>query len=121
MSQVVYTPYERLFRDIMKEFDYSTISHETYFTYSSKDSYVIETPLIGISKEELSVRVEEKRLLVETKPTKTSKFVRASNISFSLKDDADVSNISAKLENGLLTVTIPRIRPEKKSVNIKVN
>jgi HSP20 family protein len=118
---LVFTPYERLYRDIMKEFDYPNILSDSYFTYSSKESYIVEAPLIGVTKEELQVKVEGDTLLINAKPAKTSKFVKNTGLGFSLQDDADKENISAKLEHGLLTVTIPRVKPEKKSVNVKIN
>jgi HSP20 family molecular chaperone IbpA len=122
MTQMLYTPYERLFRDIMKEFDYENVlSDNSYMTYITKQSYNIEMPLIGVQKEELKIRAEDGFLFVQAKPAKTSKFVKETNIKFSLKEDADLENVTAKLENGLLLVTIPRIVPEKKSHNIKIN
>lgn len=121
MTKLVYTPYERLFRDIMSEFDYPSMLSDTYFTYSSKESYIVQMPLVGVTKEELNIKVDGDFLKIEAKPTKTSKFVKNTAVHFSLREDADVDNVSAKLENGLLTLTIPKIVPEKKSVNIKVN
>ena len=118
---LVYTPYERLFRDIMKELEYPEIISDSYFTYSSKEAYMVESPLVGVTKEELEVKVEGETLFINAKPTKTSKFVKNTALAFALREDADKNNVSAKLENGLLTVTISRIKPEKKSVNIKVN
>jgi len=118
---LVFTPYERLYRDIMKELEYPTILSDSYFTYSSKESYVIEAPLVGVTKEELEIKVEGDTLLINAKPAKTSKFVKNTGLGFSLQEDADKNSVSAKLENGLLTVTVPRIKPEKKTVNVKVN
>jgi HSP20 family molecular chaperone IbpA len=121
MTKLTYSPYERLFKDIMSEFEYPNLMSDTYFTYSTKESYTIEMPLVGVTKEELNIKVEGDFLKVEAKPTKTSKFVKNTDVHFSLREDADTAKISAKLENGLLTLTIPKTTPEKKSVNIKVN
>ena len=113
--------YGRLFDDIMQELTYPEIISDSYYSYSNKESYLIEMPLVGIAKDELNIKVEGDFLKVETKPAKTSKFVKSSSIQFSLREDADIENISAKLENGLLLLTIPKTIPEKKSVNVKVN
>lgn len=121
MTKLTYSPYERLFKDIMSEFEYPNLLSDTYFTYSTKESYTIEMPLVGVTKEELNIKVEGDFLKVEAKPAKTSKFVKNTDVHFSLREDADTAKISAKLENGLLTLTIPKTTPEKKSVNIKVN
>lgn len=114
-------PYARLFDDIMTEFVNTDILSDNYHSYSTKDSYIIEMPLVGITKEELSVKVDGDYLKVEASPSKKSKFVKNTVIHFSLRDDASVENIVAKLENGLLNLTIPKSNPEKKAVNIKVN
>lgn len=121
MSTLRYTPYERLFKDIMKEFDYAGLTADTYFTFATKENYLVEVPLVGITKEELIVKVENGFLVVEAKPAKTSKFVKGTAISFTLAEDADETNVSARLENGLLTVTIPRSASNKRSVNVKIN
>jgi len=114
-------PYGRLFDDIMSEFLHPEIISDTYHTYSTKESYIIEMPLVGVTKEELSVKVDGDFLKIEAKPTKASKFVKNSAVHFSLKEDVDIGNVLAKLENGLLLVTIPKTLPEKKTLNIKVN
>jgi HSP20 family molecular chaperone IbpA len=118
---LVYTPYERLFRDIIKEFEYPEIISDSYFTFTSKEAYVIEAPLVGATKEELEIKVEGETLLVNAKPAKVSKFVKNTSLGFKLQEDADTDKVSARLENGLLTITIPRNKPEKKSINVKVN
>lgn len=114
-------PYGRLFDDIMKELTYTDIVSDSYYSYSTKEAYLIEMPLVGVTKEELNIKVEGDYLKVEAKPAKTSKFVKNTAVHFSLREDADINSVSAKLENGLLLITIPKLVPEKKSVNIKVN
>lgn len=114
-------PYGRLFDDIMSELVQPTIISDSYHTYSTKEAYIVEMPLIGTTKEELSVKVEGDYLKVEAKPAKTSKFVKNKAVHFSLREDADINNVSAKLENGLLLVTIPKLIPEKKLVDVKIN
>lgn len=114
-------PYARLFDDIMADFVNVDMLSDNYHSYSTKDAYFVEMPLVGVTKEELNVKVEGDYLKVEAKPTKKSKFIKNTAIHFSLREDADVNNILAKLENGLLLLTIPKNTPEKKAVNIKVN
>jgi len=113
--------YNKLFEDIMNEFHGTYVGSENYATYFTKENYHIEVVLTGVSKEELEVKVEDNRLNILTKPTKASRFVKGTSLAFLLRDDADVNNVVAKLENGLLLVTIPKIKPEKKLVNVTVN
>lgn len=114
-------PYTRLFDDIMTDLVNPEILSDNYHSYTTKDSYIIEMPLVGVAKEELDVKVEGDYLKVEAKPSKKSKFVKNRAVHFSLREDAAIDSIVAKLENGLLVLTIPKTTPEKKSVNIKVN
>ena len=53
----------------------------------------------------------------ENKDRNLSGFKKAYRIS---NDSIDVDNISAKCENGLLTVTVPKIVPEVVSRKIKI-
>lgn len=122
MTQLIYAPYERLFKDIMREFDYPESRTEKYVTFSTKEEYVIEMPLLGVTKEDLNLNVEDNKLVINAKSTKTSKFVnKDTSLSFHLKEDIDTNNINAVLENGLLTIKLPKIVPQKKLVNIKIN
>lgn len=91
-----------------------------YAQYSNENAYTIEAPLVGVTKEELSIKVEGNRLVVKAVPTVKSRFATAFNQEWYLNDDADVSAISANLANGLLTLTVPKVKPVSRSVNITV-
>lgn len=92
-----------------------------YYQTSTPDAYLIEMPMVGISKDQLSVTIEENRLTVSANPVSKTKFVKSYKQSWILNTDVDVVAISAKLENGLLLLTIPRARPAKKSINVTVS
>lgn len=114
-------PYGKFFNNVMSEFAEPWSVTGDYVTHYSSNSYTIEMPLIGVKKEDLNIKFEENRLIIKAKPSVTSKFAKQKEIQFIVGEDCDSSNILAALENGLLTIKIPRIIPEKKSVNIKVN
>ena len=101
-----------------------TISSYPHST-ANESGYKIEVPLIGISKEELNLDMElvrgTKYITITADPKNKTTWVRSYKMSYPLEDDADIQNVEAKLENGLLTVKIPKIKPEKKVVNVKVN
>lgn len=91
----------------------------------SQEAYTVQLPLVGISREELNIDMElirgVKYINIKAEPKVKSKLVQPRTMSYQLRDDADMQNVDAKLENGLLTIKIPKIKPEKKTVSIKVN
>jgi HSP20 family molecular chaperone IbpA len=113
------TPYH-LDRVIDNFLAVSTHRHDTYAQYSDANSYTIEAPMIGVVKEDLSISVESNRLIVRVKGSVKSRFTTNFARDWVLNDDADVSAINANLANGLLTLTVPRVKPVQRTVNITV-
>ena len=99
----------------------------------TKKSYVIKATLPEVEKEDVEVSVEngvlsisgerhfEKDDETQTQHRIESMYGRFSR-SFTLPSDADASMISAKSKNGVLKVTIPKIKEAKeKTVKISVD
>jgi len=93
--------------------------------YETEDAFVYEFALPGVDKKDIQIDVEGDMLHVRVadKSTKKSSGQGYSGISeqyfgfearYSLPQDADKDNISAKYENGLLTVSVPKLHPTKK-------
>ena len=76
--------------------------------------------MVGISKSDLKVSIVDNSLVIEGTPSVKSRFATAFKRSWTLAKDADVSNIDARLENGLLTLTIPRVKPATRTVNVTI-
>lgn len=91
-----------------------------YHTFSDENTYNLTIPLVGISKNELTVETHDGVLTVLAKPSLKSVFVNDYKKSFTLNTDADVDKIEAKLENGLLTLKVPKIKTNKKTVNVNI-
>jgi HSP20 family protein len=83
------------------------------------DRYVVEAELPGAKKEEVSIEIGEDHLVVKAERASETEeqgegYVRKERGSMSfyrrvpLPDDADSSQATAKLENGLLTVAMPK-------------
>ena len=100
--------------------NYSCDSNEYYQT-STDGEVVIEMSMPGISKENLKVNIEQNTLIIEAKPSIKSKAERGVKKCWYLPDNVDIDNITAKLENGLLTLTMPKIKPAKKTVSVTVS
>ncbi|MBV9973736.1 MAG: Hsp20/alpha crystallin family protein [Candidatus Eremiobacteraeota bacterium] len=76
--------------------------------------YVVEVPVAGYRPEDIDVTLENGVLQVSGKTEKRS-FAR----SFVLPEEIDENNIDAKVEHGLLTLTLnllPKAQPKKISV-----
>ena len=100
---------------------------------SSDDSVIIEAELAGYKKDEIDIEVKEGVLTISggasqlneqtdkvvylIRELKRSSFSR----SFKLGDQLNASDVDAKFDNGLLTITIQKLQkePESKKVTIK--
>lgn len=78
---------------------------------NDKDEAVVEIDLPGYKKEEISVKVEGKYLVTSVDGKRGKKSIKRL-----LTDSADVSKISAKFEDGILTIIVPT----KPTVEIKI-
>lgn len=90
-----------------------------YETTKLENSIQVEMILPGYSRKELDVSSNGEELIVETnKDFKKSKWKSEFKRIFKLSDSLDNENIKATLENGILSIDIPK---KKKAKNIKVD
>ncbi|XP_037438047.1 16.9 kDa class I heat shock protein 1-like [Triticum dicoccoides] len=97
------------------------------------EAHVLKADLPGVKKEEVKVEVEDGNVLVvsgertKEKEDKNDKWHRVERSSgkfvrrFRLPEDAKVEEVKAGLENGVLTVTVPKAevkKPEVKAIEI---
>jgi HSP20 family molecular chaperone IbpA len=104
--------------NLANDFKYSK---DEYYVSSDEKQYILEMPMPGISKENLKVDIEEGMLVVQANATIKSKAVKSVKKSWYIDESIDTSNISARLENGLLTVTLPKAKPSKKTIAVTVS
>lgn len=107
--------------DRLLDFDYSNYTNTQYYQSNNDTEVVIEMSVPGVSKEDLTVDVSNDILTVAAKPSVKSKFAKELKQSWTLSKDIDVDNISAELKNGLLFLTLPKLKPLKKTVNISIS
>ncbi|XP_021769094.1 18.3 kDa class I heat shock protein-like [Chenopodium quinoa] len=99
----------------------------------TQEAHVFKADLPGVKKEEVKVEVEDGNVLrisgqrAREKEEKNDTWHRVERSSgkfmrkFRLPDNAKVDNVKAAMENGVLTVTVPKVeapKPEVKSINV---
>lgn len=92
--------------------------------------YIVEAEVPGVGKEDINVELNDGRLLIsinknEETETSSKHYVHKerhySSMSRSLMlDDAKSEGIAAKLDNGLLRITVPREEKPNNSIRIDV-
>lgn len=118
--------FESEMRNILKAGIYNLPTYinptgENYFFTTNEDNYILEVPMVGITKENLSIVIEDNRLTVSAKADdKVSYYAKEFKQTWYIPKDANVDELSAKLEYGVLRLTVGRVKPVKKVVNVAV-
>lgn len=97
-----------------------SVSYGGYHQQSNENEHLFEVPLVGVKREDVNVDIQDNVLTISATVDVKSRFVRNFKQCWNLTKDSNVDAVSANLENGLLTVRIPRVKPAKKTVNITV-
>jgi len=98
-----------------------SVSMAAYHSHTNQNEQVIEVPLVGIEKENISIEVEQGLLTVNAKTDSKSRFVRDFKHSWLLLKDAVIDEASVEFKNGLLKIVIPtkKKETEKKTLSVK--
>jgi HSP20 family molecular chaperone IbpA len=95
--------------------------------YEDQNCYRLEVAVPGVNRRDLVVQVDGTLLSVSIQKTERTRGGAAGMIntnarrSFALPDDADINSINAKCRDGLLKITIGKIKPGKTLHYIKVD
>jgi HSP20 family molecular chaperone IbpA len=87
------------------------------------NAYVAELLLPGVKREEITIGTEDRVLKVSVNSKNPSPLVSGHATfgrQWTLGADSDLNNITAKHEDGILTITIPRIQPQKSVRSVTV-
>ena len=94
------------------------------------DAYVVHADLPGFERDDVEVRVTEHTLHIDAEREETredadeadGRYIRRErrdrplSRSIQLRDDVDPEQVEAKMKNGMLTVTIPKLEPHDEDV-----
>ena len=121
-----------LFNDFMND-DWFTSRTSTAVpalnVIENEKDYELEFAVPGLKKEELNLQVDNDGIMSismvhkdeNNKEANKRNYIRREftyqefNQSYILPDDADRTKISAKVENGVLTITVPKMPAEKQA------
>jgi len=87
---------------------YRDYSPQTNVNEGDKE-YTMEITLPGLNKGDIDVKLDKGRLVISANNESEQRRV-SYNQSFTLTDDIDQSGISAKYENGILTIHLPKTK-----------
>ena len=111
-------------------FEDTSIRCPIHDVIENEQEFIVEAMLVGVKKEDVVVDVNARRLSIEAvrKETKDTNYNRKESFtgtykrSFTLPDNADADGITANMEDGVLTVKIPKLdkpKETKKKIEIK--
>lgn len=123
--------WDRLFNSVFGEMRSSTQDWiPSVDIHEDEKAWTIDMDLPGLTKKDVSVKVRDHVLTVSGKrETKTENIFRSERIagafsrSFNLPEEVNVDKIDGNFNNGVLTVTILRVKPVKKQneIEVKIN
>nr|AGZ78430.1 small heat shock protein sHsp17.0D [Cenchrus americanus] len=136
-SMDLWDPFDNMFRSIVpsssSDSDTAAFAAARIDWKETPEAHVFKADLPGVKKEEVKVEVEDGNVLVisgqrsKEKEDKNDRWHRVERSSgqfmrrFRLPENAKVEQVKAGLENGVLTVTVPKAeekKPEVKAIDI---
>jgi len=112
INEILNSPLNEVVTDKPKKYTYPAAN-----IIKMDGQYQLTMAIPGVDKDDVTINIDKNRLTIKSEVEDNSevkyklrefnyaKFERA----FTLSDDADIDNISAKFENGVLQVSIPTI------------
>jgi HSP20 family protein len=132
---------ERMFEQMSQQFDRSPwmANQERMFGGGSisidladqDDEFVVTADLPGFEKENINVQCTENQVTIRAEQESESESEEGNYLrrersnrqmqrSVSLPEPVDAEGVSAKFQNGVLTVTLPKIEPSESGRNIDI-
>jgi len=110
---------DNAFRSAMYGNTYLTSTGYSENISNGKDSSTLSLAVPGIAKEDIELEVKEEGLLT-IKFLKQNQFFKSQHKSWTLSEDIDLENVVAECKDGLLTVTLPKVKRLPMSRKIEI-
>lgn len=113
INEILNSPLNEVATDKPKRFTYPPAN-----VIKEENKYILSIAIPGVNKKDVHINIEKNKLTIKSnveENTDTKYRLREFNYAkfervFTLSDDADIDNISAKFEKGILSITIPTIK-----------
>jgi HSP20 family protein len=144
----IYSPFEEIFNDFFQNgmitnFPFhpsneieSRITSPSTNIHEDEKNIFVDLMIPGFKKQDVQINLEDRKLTVHCKHSEkdeinTKKLIKKEfhnyefARSFNLPEDVEIDNISGKYENGILSISIPKIekqiedKPSKRLIEIK--
>lgn len=100
------------FKDLGKQvFNYFSTPSFVTNIYETDELYYLEAELAGVNKEDISIDFNNNTLTIQA--TRSAKY-KSEQLIF---EAVDKQHITASFENGLLTITLPKIKPSNETTS----
>ena len=114
--------FDELMGNPMRELEKVSIfdNPRSYSPTETEDSHMIELSVPGFTKKEIDVEVNDGTLTIssEIKEEDETKYKKSFSRSYYLPSNVDTDSCSAKLENGILSISFDK-KVKSKKVSIK--
>lgn len=97
----------------------------------NENEYLIEADLPGVKKEEIDLKIDDNALIIsvsheDEKSSEDKNYLHKERYVSSMKrrinlEASKINDISAKLEDGVLSIVVPKEDPSKQSRKIEIN
>jgi HSP20 family protein len=115
-----------MYKDPIKEMLDTFFETKSFYNRNTKqtdviyndDNYLIYLAVPGLSKDDIKIGIKDSFLTISYEKEKMDEsnysFINSFKKTYSLPDDVDEKNITGKVENGVVELTIPKTK--KKSI-----
>lgn len=124
----------KMFNEVNGEAKEAVKNVKSYITVNAKeneDAYLVEAAIPGVNKEDIAINYNDGTLTIEAKEHESEVKEEKKDAKFLLKERAagfykrqinlnkvESEGIRAKYENGILSIVLPKIKQQTRTINI---
>lgn len=92
-------------------------------TKETDNEYLLDIAVPGLTKDDVSVKVVDSILTISHEKEEDGNnfyFTSSFKKEFTLPDDVNIKDVSATVENGVLSITLPKDKKKVKELTVKI-